>query len=401
LAYKGKENKILYDNMVAQMQETTLHTPELDEVKTPLILWKESVGKVFKLISKSYGNRNVTYTKIKSVKEADTPGQFDVEVACAEFTARVLNDKRAHSSGCKEGVIHQDEESILMPGNFGEECLQEEFDEISKAVMVHATMNLDLVMQRDPEDADEIEVPIDLPHLKVNEMEASLLRNSPFLTRNVYLLSINSLKAAFESINLELQRASRNTRLTDACDPVYVEQKNDAITALRDKLAGITPEILSHRSTAVAAPAAPRPPSTPLVAPVFQRKLAPILPEREVSHGEPEPSVPEPKPAATAVRRLTFTLLEKKSNIVLALRGKPSAATLLWEVQNPSKEGPVYRIGKDSGLLKFVGWAHVSGRTLSEDEAVGQDIRTFFEGPDSSYTGPDPMGVHPLLKLEG
>jgi hypothetical protein len=389
--------------MVAQMQETTtLHPHEINEVKTPLILWKESVGKVFKLISKSYGNRNVTYTKIKSVREAETPGQFDIEVACAEFTARVLNEKRAHSSGCKEGVIHQDEDSILMPGNFGEECLQEEFDEISAAVMVHATINLDLVLQRDPEDVAEIEVSIDFPHLKVDELEASLLRNSPFLVKNVYLLSINSLKAAFESINMELQRASRNTRLTDACDPVYVEHKNDVITALRNKLANITPEILNHQGTAVPAQAAPQPPppAPPAATPVFQRKLAAILPEPDISHGEPESSVLEPRPAATTVRRLTFTLLEKKSNIVLALRGKPSAATLLWEIQNPSKEGPVFRIGKESGLLKFVGWAHVSGRTLSEDEAAGQDIRTFFEGPDSSYTGPDPMGIHPLLKLE-
>ena len=96
-------------------------------------------------------------------------------------------------------------------------------------------------MQRDTEEENEIEVPVDLPHFKVTEMEASLLRNSPFLVKDVYLLSINSLKAGFDSINLELQRAARNTRLADTCDPVYVERKNETVTSLRD-----TTEAASH-----------------------------------------------------------------------------------------------------------------------------------------------------------
>ena len=373
------------------MNETTLNDPQLAEEISTLILWTESVGKVFKLITKSYGIRNVTYTQIKAVKEAETPGQFDIEVSCAEFTARVLDGKRAHSSGCKEGVIHQDEESILTPSSFGEECQLEEFDTVSAAILVHATMNLDLVMQHDPGEKTAIEAPLDLPHLKVTEMEASLLRNSPFLLRDVYLLSANSLRAAFESINQELMRASRNSRLTDSSDPIYVTQKDDAVTSLRNKLTAALQEITKGQTSAIRpAEACPR------AAPI-QKKEMPASLLHEVIGNESVPE--EPKPAVSTGRRLGLTLLEKKNNIALALQGKASAASLSWEIQNPSKQGAVFRIGKECGLLEFVRWAHVSGRTVSEQESAGKKISAYFKGPDASYHGPDQAGVYPLLKI--
>jgi len=207
------------------MSEPKPTHPELDKELTLVGLWKEAVGKVFKLISKSYGIRTVTYTQIKAVKEGTPLGEFDIEVLCAEFTARVLTSKRAHSSICKEGVIHQNQRSVLTPGSFGEECQLKEFEKVTGAILSHATTNLDWLMQSDPEEKMEIEVPIDLPHLKLTSMEASLVRNSPFLIKDLYFLTANSRQAAFESINHELLRASRNTRLADAVDPVYVAQK--------------------------------------------------------------------------------------------------------------------------------------------------------------------------------
>src|SRR3954468_10549061 len=198
------------------MQEPPLISSDVDaQDKSLQDHWHESIGRVFKLVSKSYGIRNVIYTLIKGVKDLEVPGEYDIEVACAEITARILNTKRAHSSGCKEGVIHQTEESILTPTSFGEECTLEEFEAVSTAIMAHATRNLDLRLQRDADEEPVLSLPFDLPHFEVNEMEASLLRHSPFLAKHIYVVSANSLKAGFSSINQELERAARSTRLTD------------------------------------------------------------------------------------------------------------------------------------------------------------------------------------------
>ena len=373
------------------MRESTLTNPEIEEEISRLLLWREAVGKVFKLTCKSYGVRTVTYTKVNAVKESEHPEIFDIEVSCAEISARVHNSKRAHSSVCKEGTIQQDEDSILLPSNFGEECRPQEFEKISDAILTHATANLDRVTQPDSEEKNEAEVPIDLPHLRLTDMEASLVQNSPFLLRNVYLLSTNSRKAAFESINEELRRASRNSRLTDALDPVYVAQKNDAITSLRNKLNRATPEI--------SGPTLP-PPSVAERNPVAQiEKRETPAPLSSGTGGEGS-GARAPQASAPVTRRLGFTLIEKKNNLVFALHGKPSAANLSWARHNPSKEGAVFRIGKECGLLEFVQWAHVSGRAASAQEAAGKNVHAYFCGPDESYTGPDHEGIYPSLRFE-
>lgn len=352
-----------------------------------MALWTESVGKIFKLTSKSYGVRTVTYTQIKTVKASGDSGDFGVEVFCAEITARILPSKRAHSSGCKEGVIHLNEESILTPGSFGEECDAAEFEEISNAILAQTTTTLDRVMPHDPEGDKKIETPIDFPHVKLTDMEASLVRNSPFLIGNAYLLSANSRKAAIESVNQELLRASRNTRLADAVDPIYVAQKTAAIASLRQKLSGSSPktngQAHSNPPAEAPAPTAPQSAREPSAAPMHEPARAPAGQEssRNAPHGS----------------RLFFTLIEKKNSIALALRGQASAASLSWVTYNPGKEGAVFRLGKEYGPLEFVQWAHVSGRAVSDQETARKNPSAFFNGPDASYSGPDQDGIHPVF----
>ena len=105
--------------------------------------------------------------------------------------------------------------------------------------------------------------------------------------------------------------------------------------------------------------------------------------------------------AFSSGKQLSPALTEKTNLITQALRGKPSPANVSWQVLNPSSEGAVYRIGRDCGLLNFAGWAHVSGSPFSEQEAeaAGKKLKSFFDGPDAAYTGPDRDGVHPLFSL--
>jgi hypothetical protein len=371
------------------MSEPEPTAPELDKAPLLVDLWKEAVGKVFKLVSKSYGLRTVTYTYVKAVKEGLPLGEFDIEVLCAELSARVLTSKRAHSSMCKEGSIHQNARSVLTPGSFGDECDLGEFDKIAGAILAHATTNLDWAIQSDPEDKLEIEVPIDLPHLKLTSMEASLVRNSPFLIKDLYFLTANSVQAAFESINQDLHRASRNTRLADAVDPVYVSQKNEAVISLRKKLSSAPQETNLQKN---------RPQSADACDPLSLMQTAPAFQLRDSGPHSAGSSGPK-KVAATGGGRTGLALVAMDS-IALALLGRAAAASLSWERQNPSQEGAVFRLGEECGLLKFVRWAHVSGRAVPEQEAAGKKIRGFFAGPDNSYSGPDRDGIYPLLKPE-
>ena len=108
---------------------------------------------------------------------------------------------------------------------------------------------------------------------------------------------------------------------------------------------------------------------------------------------------PEPVAAVSTGRRLCATLTEKKNSIVLALRGKPSPANLSWERQNPSKQGAVFRLGKECGLLEFVRWAHLSGRPVSDHEVAAKNLPAYFTGHDGAYSGPDKEGFYPLFKM--
>lgn len=365
----------------------TSEFPEHAGAASPRQLWHDAVGRVFKLVAKSYGERTVTYTHVKAVRESPLSDDFEIDVCCVEITARVLDSKRAHSSMCKEGTINQDRDSIITPRNFGDECPPEEYERVAESVLTHVTATLDSVTQSPDDGSAGIDIPLDLPHLKLTDMEVSLLRKSPFLVGNVYLLSVNSRKAALESINQELLRAARSSRLTDACDPVYVAAKSEAVTSLRNKLSGATIEKNGHRT------------ATPLAASVASAPPAPMEPPVARHPAAREPEAVESKPAPVAGRRLGFTPIEKKSQIALALRGKPSAANLAWERQNPSTEGAVYRIGRECGLLEFIRWTHVSGRAVSDEEVSGKTPRAFFNGPDTSYTGPDKAGIYPLFKF--
>ena len=103
--------------------------------------------------------------------------------------------------------------------------------------------------------------------------------------------------------------------------------------------------------------------------------------------------------AAPATNSQPTLSAEKRDSITLALLGKPSAAILFWERLNPSSEGAVFRLGKDCGLLAFIGWAHVSGRAVTEQEIAGKKVRNFFNGVEGGYTGPDKQGVYPAFKL--
>lgn len=359
--------------------------PETHEEKSRQDLWRESVGKVFKLTTKSYGIRTVVYTQVKAVTETEVPGEFDVQVSCAEIIARVLSSKRAHSSVCKEGTIHHNADSVLLPDGFGEECATAEFESVTTAILAHATSCLNRVMVPDPEEKSIIDIPIDLPHLKLTEMEASLVQDSPFLIKDLYFLTANSVHAAFEAINQDLQRSSRNNRLTDTADPVYVEQKNEAVSSLRAKLRNASLEPTGHRTRSQPAGACD---------PLSLMQTTPVFPGHGNGHGA---GINDAKPSPATGKRADLALVEIDS-IALALLGKPAATQLSWEVQNPSTEGAVYRVGQKCGLLEFVRWAHLSGRLATEEEFAGKKVRSFFSNYDGTYKGPDKSGVYPVLK---
>lgn len=327
----------------AGMTDPILTAPEATEEISVLPLWQQAVGKVFKLAARIYGMRTVTYTQVKAVKQTGADGRFEIEVLCVEITSRVLSGKRTHSNICKEGIMPQEAGSDLRPDSFGDECSRAEFEKVTGAILAYTNTYLDWVMQAAPEENTEIEIPIDLPHLKLTDMEASLVRNSPFLMRDLYFLTPNSIRAALASIQQELQRASRNMLLADAADPLYVERKNEATASLHAKL-----------------------------------KAAQI--------------------AAAAVRKETAQATLELDSLSLALLGKAAATTVTWVTANPSEEGPVAHFGAQSTPLDFVRWAHVSGRLVPDEVAAARDLRAYFRGYNDSYTGPDKDGVFPLMK---
>lgn len=316
---------------------------DLDEKVPVRGLWQAAVGKVFKLVSKPYGVRNVTYTHVKSVRDLGFAGDFEIEVLCVEIIARVIDGKRTHSNICKEGVLPQAADSRLQPAAFGGECPRAEFEKVTGAILAYTNTYLEWVMQENPEEQTEIGIPADLPHLRLTDMEASLVRNSPFLARDLYFVSRNSIRAAVVSMRQEMQRASRSILLADAVDPIYIARKNEAAASLRAKLTAA---------------------------------------QREV----------------TALRKDTHRKLLQLDSLCLALLGQHSTTTINWVRANPSEEGPVYCIGSVCSALEFVRWAHVSGRQVPPELAARKELKACFNGWNGGYAGPDADGVYPLLK---
>jgi hypothetical protein len=341
------------------------HPPELEPAAEEISgrqLWDAAVGKVFKLAGKSHGARTVTYTQVKAVRNAEAAA-FDIEVFCVEITARSLSSKRTYSNICKEGVLRQEGDTELVPESFGQECPLAEFDKVTSAILAYTNSYLDWVMQADPEEQTDIDVPIDLPHLELTDMEASLVRNSPFLAKNLYFMTANSIAAAQASIEQELKRALRGMLLTDAVDANYVEQKNEAMASLQAKLKAATQESEARRI------------------------LASVAAQKRDPHA----------PVAGERRRPGFAALQLDS-LALALLGKPAATAVRWAVANPSEEGPVFGFGVECAPLDFVRWAHVSGSMVPEEATAGRKLKDFFQGLNQSYTGPDREGIYPLLK---
>jgi len=342
-----------------------VNPPEADasvEEVTARQLWDAAVGRVFKLANKNYGVRNVTYTHVKAVRDAEPAGSgaFEIEVLCVEITARTISSKRTYSNICKEGVVQQDADTDMTPESFGAECPGHEFERVTRAITAYTNSYLDWVMQADPEEQTDISVPIDLPHMTLTDMEASLVRHSPFLVKNVYFLTANSIAAAQASIQQELTRALRGMLLTDALDADYVGQKNEAILTLQDKLKGATQEMEERR----------------ILETVEAQKREHQLVER---------------------RRPGFASLQIDS-LTLALLGRPSATSLRWMSANPSEEGPVFCLAGQCSPLELVRWAHVTGRPLAESAVAGRKLADFFRGFNQAYTGPDADGIYPLLK---
>jgi len=305
--------------------------------------WQEAVGKVFKLTSKTYGVRNVTYTRVKTVHEIGPDGDFEIDVVCVEIIARVLDGKRTHSNICKEGVLSRAAGSLLLPAGFGDECPLAEFDRVTGAILAYTNTYLDWVMQEEPEERTEVGISVDLPHLELTDMEASLVRNSPFLIKDQYILSPNSISAARVSIREEMQRAWRNMNLPDAVDPVYVEKKNEAAASLNAKL----------------------------------------------SAAQREASVFRKGPNGAALQL---------DSLCLALLGQPSTTSISWITANPSEDGAVACVGLSCAPLDFVRWAHLSGRQVPTEVASRKRLMDFFGGWNQGYTGPDAEGIYPLLK---
>ncbi len=329
-------NPDMTDPATAELEHPTEEIPVRE-------LWHQAVGKVFKISAKIYGMSTVNYTQVKAVKDTGTDGRFEIEVLCVEITARVLSGKRTHSNICKEGVLPQEAGSELLPGSFGDECSVAEFEKVTGAILAYTNTYLDWVIQAAPEEKTDIEVPIDAPHLKLTDMEASLVRNSPFLIKDVYFLTPNSIRAALVSIQHELSRASRNMHLGDAADAEYVERKNEASASLHAKL-----------------------------------KRA--------------------QKSAVAVQKDAALAALELDSLALALLGKPSIITVSWATANPSEEGAVYSLGSQCTPLDFVRWAHVSGRLVPDEDAANRNLREYFRGYNDTYTGPGKDGVYPLLK---
>ena len=324
-------------------------------------LWEAAVGQVFKLAFRSHGSRNVTYTQVKAVRDAEPAGSgaFEIEVLCVEVTARTLTSKRSHSNICKAGVLRQDADTELVPESFGVECPLEEFEKITSGILAYTNSYLDSVMQ-DPEDETGIPPAIDLPHLTLTDMEASLLLNSPFLSKNSYFLTANSIVAGLVAIEQELRRSQQDAQHGDAVDPIYVAQRNEAIASLQLQLKGATQEMEALR----------------ILATVETQQRDNQLLER---------------------RRPAFASLQLDS-VTLALLGKPSATSMRWMAANPSEEGPVFCLAGQFAPLDFVRWAHVSGRVMAEGATSGLKLTDFFKGWNQSYTGPNADGFYPLLK---
>jgi hypothetical protein len=308
-------------------------------------VWRAAVGRVYKLITKPYGVRQVTYTHVRAVHEPDADGGFDVEVRCVEIIARVLEGRRAHSNISKEGILRPAVDGGLLPECFGRECRLAEFEKVTEAILAYTNTYLEWVIQDAPEEKTEIEMPIDVPHLPLTAMEASLVRHSPFLAGNAYFLTPISIDAALASIRTEMARASRNIHLADAVDPVYVAEKNAAAAVLKARL--------------------------------------------EKARGQ----------AATVMRPVRIGAAVQLDSLCLALLGQPSATTLYWVAANPGEEGMIACLGANRDPLEFVRWAHVSGRFVPPEQVSGRELRDFFRGWNNAYTGPDREGIYPLLKL--
>lgn len=331
--------------MMVVMSLTIPISPESEQVEAVSMHshWQAAVGRVFKLARKTYGVRNVTYTQVKAVSAPGANGDFQIEVLCVEIIARVLDGKRTHSNICKEGVLSQTADSQLLPDSFGAECPLPELEKVTGAILAYTNSYLEWAMLEGSEEKSEIGTTLDLPHLTLTDMEASLLRNSPFLIKNSYILTPHSIRAAIASIRQEMSRASRSILLTDAVDPVYITRKNEAAETLRVKLQ-------------------------------------------------------EAQLAAAAVRQDTALEALHLDSLSLALLGKPSATTLSWVRANPNEEGAVFHLGTACAPLDFVRWAHVSGRMLPAEAATGKELKSFFNGWNQGYTGPDADGIYPLLR---
>lgn len=239
--------------------------------------------------------------------------------------------------------MRQAADSELLPDSYGEECPLPEFEKVIGAILAYTNTYLEWVMQEAPEEKTEIGISVDLPHLVLTDMEASLVRNSPFLVKDRYIITPNSIRAAAASLQQEMSRASRSMLLVDAVDAIYVAQKNEAADSLRAKLN-------------------------------------------------------EAQRAAAAVRKDTALAALHLDSLSLALLGKSSATTISWARANPSEEGAVFHLGMACAPLDFVRWAHVSGRMVSDEAAAGKELTAYFKGWNHGYTGPDADGIYPLLR---
>jgi hypothetical protein len=83
-----------------------------------------------------------------------------------------------------------------------------------------------------------------------------------------------------------------------------------------------------------------------------------------------------------------------RNEIQKALRGEPSKATVYWDRQDETNEGPAFRCGQESGPLDLSGWMS-GGRHVTDER--GYDLSAYFNR-DGSYKGPDCYGVFPNLE---
>lgn len=115
------------------------------------------------------------------------------------------------------------------------------FDELIKIVKGRAAAFLNLFGNLEEitiqDDIPKNDFLLDLPFIQFEPYESTLFRDSDFMLPGYrYLITPNSIKAAFEDLDKQHSDLYRGSHLFEACDMGYVRNKESSIESARRKL---------------------------------------------------------------------------------------------------------------------------------------------------------------------